>query len=127
MFKALKIKATGEEFQIEQKLDFDFKDYERELGTIESLENFPAIYDGKTAMIMTSRFNDDKSIPINDKASSYYQKFLDLEETPYVKEAIPNVKNIKSSNTITKGLYIRGDCVMVLKSAGVQSIVKKED
>jgi len=115
MFKALKIKATGEQTEIQQEKDFEFKDYERELGTIQSLNNFPAIYNGKTAMIMTNRFNDDKSIPINDKASSYYQKFLDLEETPKLKQSIPNLKNIVSSATITKGLYIRGDCVLVLE------------
>jgi len=115
MFKALKIKATGEQTEINQENDFEFKDYERELGTIESLNNFPAIYNGKTAMIMTSRFNDDKSIPINDKASSYYQKFLDSEETPKLKQSINNFKNIQSASVITNGTYIRGDCVLVLE------------
>jgi len=113
MFKALKIKVTGEQTEIEQEKDFEFKDYERALGNIETFNNFPAIYNGQTAMIVTSLSNDDKSIPINDKASSYYQKFLDLEETDKINMNIPNIAELKTS--YMRGLYIRGDCILVLK------------
>ena len=115
MFKALKIKATGEETEINQNKDFQFEDYERELGTVETLNNFPAIYNGKTAMIMTNRLNDDKSIPINDKASSYYQKFLDQRETSSIKMHIPMMTELKSSYATLRGMYVRGDVVMVLE------------
>ena len=115
MFKALKIKATGEETEINQDKDFQFEDYERELGGIETLNNFPAIYNGKTAMIMTNRLNDEKSIPINDKASSYYQKFLDQRETYPTKLHIPHLTEIKSSYATMRGLYVRGDVIMVLE------------
>ena len=115
MFKALKIKATGEETEINQDKDFQFEDYERELGGIETLNNFPAIYNGKTAMIMTNRLNDDKSIPINDKASSYYQMFLDQKETSPIKMNIPNLTQLKSSYATLRGMYVRGDVVMVLE------------
>ena len=115
MFKALKIKVTGEQTEIEQEKDFEFKDYEREFGSVETLNNFPAIYNGKTAMIMTNRLNDDKSIPINDKASSYYQKFLDQEETSTIKMNIPNMSELKTSYATMRGLYIRGDCILVLQ------------
>jgi len=115
MFKALKIKATGEETEINQDKDFQFEDYERELGGIETLNNFPAIYNGKTAMIMTNRLNDDKSIPINDKASSYYQMFLDQKETSPIKMHIPNLTQLKSSYATMRGLYVRGDVIMVLE------------
>ena len=115
MFKALKIKATGEETEINQDKDFQFEDYERELGGIETLNNFPAIYNGKTAMIMTNRLNDDKSVPINDKASSYYQKFLDQRETSPIKMHIPMMTELKSSYATLRGMYVRGDVVMVLE------------
>ena len=115
MFKALKIKATGEETEINQDKDFQFEDYERELGSVETLNNFPAIYNGKTAMIMTNRLNDDKSIPINDKASSYYQKFLDQRETSSIKMHIPMMTELKSSYATLRGMYVRGDVVMVLE------------
>ena len=115
MFKALKIKATGEETEINQDKDFQFEDYERELGGIETLNNFPAIYNGKTAMIMTNRLNDDKSVPINDKASSYYQKFLDQRETSSIKMHIPMMTELKSSYATLRGMYVRGDVVMVLE------------
>ena len=115
MFKALKIKATGEETEINQDKDFQFEDYERELGGIETLNNFPAIYNGKTAMIMTNRLNDDKIIPINDKASSYYQMFLDQKETSPIKMNIPNLTQLKSSYATMRGLYVRGDVIMVLE------------
>ena len=115
MFKALKIKATGEETEINQDKDFQFEDYERELGGIETLNNFPAIYNGKTAMIMTNRLNDDKSIPINDKASSYYQMFLDQRETSPIKMHIPMMTELKSSYATLRGMYVRGDVVMVLE------------
>ena len=115
MFKALKIKVTGEETEINQNKDFQFEDYERELGGIETLNNFPAIYNGKTAMIMTNRLNDDKSVPINDKASSYYQKFLDQRETSPIKMHIPMMTELKSSYATLRGMYVRGDVVMVLE------------
>ena len=115
MFKAIKIKVTGEETEINQEKDYEFSDYERELGAVETLNNFPAIYNGKTAMIMTNRLNDDKSIPINDKASSYYQKFLDQEETSTTKMKIPHLTELKSSMATLRGLYIRGDCILVLQ------------
>ena len=115
MFKALKIKATGEETEINQNKDFQFEDYERELGGIETLNNFPAIYNGKTAMIMTNRLNDDKSVPINDKASSYYQKFLDQKETSPTKIYIPHLKELQISHATMRGLYVRGDVIMVLE------------
>jgi len=115
MFKALKIKATGEETEINRNKDFQFEDYERELGGIETLNNFPAIYNGKTAMIMTNRLNDDKSIPINDKATSYYQKFLDQKETSLLKMHIPNLQELQTSHATMRGLYVRGDVVMVLE------------
>ena len=115
MFKALKIKVTGEQTEIQQEKDYEFKDYEREFGKVETLNNFPAIYNGKTAMIMTNRFNDDKSIPINDKASSYYQQFLDQEETETIKMNIPNMSELKTSYASMRGLYIRGDCILVLQ------------
>ena len=115
MFKALKIKVTGEQTEIKQEKDFEFKDYEREFGSVETLNNFPAIYNGKSAMIMTNRLYDDKSIPINDKASSYYQKFLDQEETSTIKMNIPNMSELKTSYATMRGLYIRGDCILVLQ------------
>ena len=115
MFKALKIKATGEETEINQNKDFQFEDYERELGGIETLNNFPAIYNGKTAMIMTNRLNDDKSIPINDKATGYYQKFLDQKETSPTKIYIPHLKELQISHATMRGLYVRGDVIMVLE------------
>ena len=115
MFKALKIKVTGEETEINQNKDFQFEDYERELGSVETLNNFPAIYNGKTAMIMTNRLNDDKSIPINDKASSYYQKFLDQRETSSIKKHIPMMTEWKSSYATLRGMYVRGDVIMVLE------------
>ena len=115
MFKALKIKATGEETEINQNKDFQFEDYERELGIVETLNNFPAIYNGKTAMIMTNRLNDDKSIPINDKASSYYQKFLDQRETSPIKMNIPNLKELQISHATMRGMYVRGDVIIVLE------------
>ena len=115
MFRAIKIKATGEETEINQDKDFQFEDYERELGSVETLNNFPAIYNGKTAMIMTNRLNDEKSIPINDKASSYYQKFLDQRETYPTKLHIPHLTEIKSSYATMRGLYVRGDVIMVLE------------
>lgn len=115
MFKALKIKATGEETEINQNKDFQFEDYERELGGIETLNNFPAIYNGKTAMIMTNRLNDDKNVPINDKASSYYQKFLDQKETSPTKIYIPHLKELQISHATMRGLYVRGDVIMVLE------------
>ena len=115
MFRAIKIKATGEETEINQNKDFQFEDYERELGAVETLNNFPAIYNGKTAMIMTNRLNDEKSIPINDKASSYYQKFLDQRETYPTKLHIPHLTEIKSSYATMRGLYVRGDVIMVLE------------
>ena len=121
MFRAIKIKVTGEETEISQKNDFVFSDYERELGAVQTLTNFPAIYKGKTAMIMTTKHNNDKSISINDKASSYYQKFLDMPETKSTKQYIPNIKELKSSNTILKGLYVRGDCILVLESGGTNA------
>ena len=120
-FKAIKIKVTGEETEINQEKDFDFSDYERELGAVETLNNFPAIYNGKTAMIMTTKINDDKSVPINDKASGYYQKFLDMPETKSIKDNIPNIKELKSANSILKGLYVRGDCILVLQSGGINA------
>ena len=121
MFKAIKIKVTGEETEIQQEKDFVFSDYERELGAVETLNNFPAIYNGKTAMIMTTKLNDDKSIPINDKASGYYQKFLDMPETKSTKVYIPNIKELKSTNAMLKGLYVRGDCILVLESGGINA------
>ena len=115
MFKAIKIKVTGEETQINRVQDFEFSDYEKELGGIETLNHFPAIYNGKTAMIMTNRLNDDKSVPINDKASSYYQKFLDQKETSPIKMHIPMMTELKSSYATLRGMYVRGDVVMVLE------------
>ena len=120
-FKAIKIKVTGEETEINQDKDFEFSDYERELGAVETLNNFPAIYNGKTAMIMTTKLNDDKSIPINDKASSYYQKFLDMPETKSTKDAIPQLKNMQISHSTMSGLYVRGDCILVIESGGTNA------
>ena len=120
-FKAIKIKVTGEETEINQEKDFEFSDYERELGAVETLNNFPAIYNGKTAMIMTTKLNDDKSVPINDKASSYYQKFLDMPETKSIKDAIPNLKNMQTAHSTLRGLYVRGDCILVLQSGGTNA------
>jgi len=120
-FKAIKIKVTGEETEINQEKDFEFSDYERELGAVETLNNFPAIYNGKTAMIMTTKLNDDKSIPINDKASSYYQKFLDMPETKSTKDAIPQLKNMQTAHSTMRGLYVRGDCILVLQSGGTNA------
>ena len=120
-FKAIKIKVTGEETEINQEKDFTFSDYERELGAVETLNNFPAIYNGKTAMIMTTKLNDDKSIPINDKASSYYQKFLDMPETKSTKDAIPQLKNMQISHSTMSGLYVRGDCILVIESGGTNA------
>jgi len=121
MFKAIKIKVTGEETEINQEKDFEFSDYEKELGAVETLNNFPAIYNGKTAMIMTTKLNDDKSIPINDKASSYYQKFLDMPETKSTKDAIPQLKNMQTAHSTMRGLYVRGDCILVLQSGGTNA------
>ena len=115
MFRALKITVAGEETEINQEKDFQFEDYERVLGGVETLNSFPAIYNGKTGMIMTNRLNDDKSIPINDKASGFYQKFLDQEETETTKMKIPHLTELKASMSTLKGLYIRGDCVLVLE------------
>ena len=120
-FKAIKIKVTGEETEINQDKDFEFSDYERELGAVETLNNFPAIYNGKTAMIMTTKLNDDKSVPINDKASSYYQKFLDMPETKSTKDAMPNLKNMQTAHSTLRGLYVRGDCILVLQSGGTNA------
>ena len=120
-FKAIKIKVTGEETEINQDKDFEFSDYERELGAVETLNNFPAIYNGKTAMIMTTKLNDDKSVPINDKASSYYQKFLYMPETKSIKDAIPNIKNMQTAHSTLRGLYVRGDCILVLQSGGTNA------
>ena len=120
-FKAIKIKVTGEETEINQEKDLEFSDYERELGAVETLNNFPAIYNGKTAMIMTTKLNDDKSIPINDKASSYYQKFLDMPETKSTKDAIPQLKNMQTAHSTMRGLYVRGDCILVLQSGGTNA------
>ena len=120
-FKAIKIKVTGEETEINQEKDFEFSDYERELGAVETLNNFPAIYNGKTAMIMTTKLNDDKSVPINDKASSYYQKFLDMPETTSIKDAIPDLKNMQTAHSTLRGLYVRGDCILVLQSGGTNA------
>ncbi len=120
-FKAIKIKVTGEETEINQDKDFEFSDYERELGAVETLNNFPAIYNGKTAMIMTTKLNDDKSVPINDKASSYYQKFLDMPETKLTKDAMPNLKNMQTAHSTLRGLYVRGDCILVLQSGGTNA------
>jgi hypothetical protein len=120
-FKAIKIKVTGEETEINQEKDFEFSDYERELGAVETLNNFPAIYNGKTAMIMTTKLNDDKSIPINDKASSYYQKFLDMPETKSTKDVIPQLKNMQTAHSTMRGLYVRGDCILVLQSGGTNA------
>jgi hypothetical protein len=121
MFKAIKIKVTGEETEINQEKDFEFSDYEKELGAVETLNNFPAIYNGKTAMIMTTKINDDKSIPINDKASSYYQKFLDMPETKSTKDAIPQLKNMQTAHSTMRGLYVRGDCILVIESGGTNA------
>ena len=121
MFRAIKIKVTGEETPISQEKDYEFGDYERELGRIETLNNFPAIYNGKTAMIMTTKLNDDKSIPINDKASSYYQKFLDMPETKPTKDTMPDLKNMQTANASIRGLYVRGDCILVLESGGTNA------
>tara|TARA_R100001530_G_C4181426_1_gene119522 strand:- start:15 stop:380 length:366 start_codon:yes stop_codon:yes gene_type:complete len=121
MFRAIKIKVTGEETEINQEKDYEFSDYERELGAVETLNNFPAIYNGKTAMIMTNRLNDDKSIPINDKASSYYQKFLDTPETKSIKDNIPSFNELKISSAAMRGLYVRGDCILVLQSGGTHA------
>ena len=120
-FKAIKIKVTGEETEINQDKDFEFSDYERELGAVETLNNFPAIYNGKTAMIMTTKLNDDKSVPINDKASSYYQKFLDMPETKSIKDNIPNFRELKISSAAMRGLYVRWDCILVLQSGGTNA------
>ena len=120
-FKAIKIKVTGEETEINQEKDFEFSDYEKELGAVETLNNFPAIYNGKTAMIITTKLNDDKSIPINDKASSYYQKFLDMPETKLTKDAMPNLKNMQTAQASIRGLYVRGDCILVLQSGGTNA------
>ena len=120
-FKAIKIKVTGEETEINQDKDFEFSDYERELGAVETLNNFPAIYNGKTAMIMTTKLNDDKSVPINDKASSYYQKFLDMPETKLTKDAMPNLKNMQTAHSTLRGFYVRGDCILVLQSGGTNA------
>ena len=120
-FKAIKIKVTGEETEINQDKDFEFSDYERELGAVETLNNFPAIYNGKTAMIITTKLNDDKSIPINDKASGYYQKFLDMPETKSTKDAIPQLKNMQTAHSTMRGLYVRGDCILVLQSGGTNA------
>ena len=120
-FKAIKIKVTGEETEINQEKDFEFSDYERELGAVETLNNFPAIYNGKTAMIMTTKLNDDKSIPINDKASGHYQKFLDMPETKSTKDAIPQLKNMQTAHSTMRGLYVRGDCILVLQSGGTNA------
>ena len=117
MFRALKIKVTGEETEIHQKKDFDFSDYERELGAVETLNNFPAIYKGKTAMIITNKINTDKSININDKASGYYQKFLDQKETSETKKSIPDLPKLQNAYPVFRGLYIRGDCILVLESS----------
>ena len=126
-FKAIKIKVTGEETEINQEKDFEFSDYEKELGAVETLNNFPAIYNGKTAMIMTTKLNDDKSVPINDKASSYYQKFLDMPETKLTKDAIrfggaiTSLKNLQTAHSTLRGLYVRGDCILVLQSGGTNA------
>ena len=121
MFKAIKIKVTGEETEINREKDFEFSDYEKELGAVETLNNFPAIYNGKTAMIMTTKLNDDKEVPINDKASSYYQKFLDMPETKSTKDAMPNLKNMQNAHSMLRGLYVRGDCILVIESGGTNA------
>ena len=72
-------------------------------------------------MIMTTKLNDDKSIPINDKASSYYQKFLDMPETKSTKDAIPQLKNMQISHSTMSGLYVRGDCILVIESGGTNA------
>ena len=66
-FKAIKIKVTGEETEINQEKDFEFSDYERELGAVETLNNFPAIYNGKTAMIMTTNLMMINRYPLTIK------------------------------------------------------------
>ena len=99
MFKAIKIKVTGEETEINQDKDFEFSDYERELGAVETLNNFPAIYKGKTAMIITNKINTDRV--------NYMRVLVEkIEGKYYAKATGPQGSGILYSLVLANGLAV---------------------
>ena len=47
--------------------------------------------------------------------------FLDMPETKSIKDAIPNLKNMQTAHSTLRGLYVRGDCILVLQSGGTNA------
>jgi len=44
-----------------------------------------------------------------------------MPETQTTKDTMPDLKNLQSANATMRGLYVRGDCILVLESEGANA------
>ena len=100
MYRAIKLKANGQQEIIERPRNPSIDDYRDMLG-VQDVDQFPCLYKKEEKRLVASV--GDKSLFINDQATDLYKEWLtDRNSSPM---------------PFARTLFIRGDALLVLQVA----------